>query len=234
MPNKESNPKDVIGCRKVTFSALPWRVLHGVALAMLEGAVKYGRHNYRAVGVRASIYFDACVGRHLSQWWEGEDIDAESGLHHIDKAIACLMVIRDSILAGNIIDDRPYAGSLDINGLNEKAASIIDMHADKTPTHYTKQDEFTVNESTVGEVFTDKTGAIIPPDYPKIIDDNDGWIDWDGGERPVESTVSVDVVIADGEMVNKYYAGMFNWSHDDAALSQTRRIIKYRIHKEDK
>lgn len=137
---KASNPKDAIGCKKVAFSVLPWRVLHGVALAMLEGACKYGRHNYRAVGVRASIYFDACVGRHLSQWWEGEDIDADSGLHHIDKAIACLMVMRDSILQGNFEDDRPIRGGLDLGAANEKAAAIIEQHKDKSPKHYTIKD----------------------------------------------------------------------------------------------
>ena len=55
---KLSNPKDMVGSRKVPLSTLPFRVLWRVGLAMLEGALKYGRHNYRAVGVRASVYFD--------------------------------------------------------------------------------------------------------------------------------------------------------------------------------
>jgi hypothetical protein len=137
------NPKDAIGVRKVAFSVLPWRVLHRVALAMLEGALKYGRHNYRAAGVRASVYFDAVVARHLSQWWEGEDTDAESGLHHIDKAIAGLMVLRDSMLQGNFIDDRPITGpadSLDFAELNKLADALHERHADKSPRHYTIAD----------------------------------------------------------------------------------------------
>ncbi|MBK9497326.1 MAG: hypothetical protein IPO08_22960 [Xanthomonadales bacterium] len=138
-----SNPKDAVGVRKVAFSVLPWRVLHRVALAMLEGALKYGRHNYRAAGARASVYFDAVVARHLSDWWEGTDIDPDSGLHHIDKAIAGLMVLRDSMLQGNFIDDRPMLGpddALDFEKLNKLAASLHDKHADKSPRHYTIKD----------------------------------------------------------------------------------------------
>lgn len=137
---KASNPKDIIGSRKLPFSVLPWRVLTNIALAMLEGASKYGRHNYRAVGVRASVYFDAVVARHLTSWWEGEDIDADSGLHHIDKAIAGLMVMRDSMLAGNFVDDRPPAGNVDMAEANRLAGEILDRHADKSPKHYTIAD----------------------------------------------------------------------------------------------
>ncbi|SVD92517.1 uncharacterized protein METZ01_LOCUS445371, partial [marine metagenome] len=28
----------------------------------MEGAIKYGRHNYRIAGVRASVYIDATIG----------------------------------------------------------------------------------------------------------------------------------------------------------------------------
>lgn len=141
MSNKPTNPKDAIGIRKLAFSVLPWRVLCRVALAMMEGAAKYGRHNYRVAGVRASVYFDAVVGRHLTDWWEGNDIDSESGLHHVDKAIAGLMVMRDSMLQGNFVDDRPPSGNVDMVDLNEQAASILEMHKDKSPRHCTIEDE---------------------------------------------------------------------------------------------
>lgn len=138
---KETNPKDAIGIRKMAFSVLPWQVLCRVALAMLEGALKYGRHNYRAAGVRASVYFDAVVGRHLTDWWEGTDIDPDSNLHHLDKAIAGLMVMRDSMLQGNFVDDRPpKASSLNMAEFNRMAAELHDRYADKKPRHYTISD----------------------------------------------------------------------------------------------
>jgi hypothetical protein len=141
MNTKDTNPKDAIGTMKVPLSVIPTRVLWNLGLAMLEGACKYGRHNYRAAGTRASVYFDATVGRHLLPWWEGEDIDADSGLHHIDKAIASLFVLRDSMLQGNWIDDRPPRAVPDLKALNAKAAEIIKRYEGLKPHHYTIKDE---------------------------------------------------------------------------------------------
>lgn len=56
---KPSNPKDTVGIRKAPMSTVSAAVMAEVGVAMLEGAAKYGRHNYRAVGVRASVYYDA-------------------------------------------------------------------------------------------------------------------------------------------------------------------------------
>lgn len=103
---KPSNPKDSLGIKKVPFSTVPSEVTAEVGLAMLEGALKYGRHNYRVVGVRASVYYDAAL-RHLTAFWEGQDNDPDSGLSHLVKALACLYVLRDSQRMGNWVDDRP-------------------------------------------------------------------------------------------------------------------------------
>lgn len=103
---KDTNPKDAIGVTKVPLSTVSAPVMAEVGVAMLEGALKYGRHNYRAAGVRASVYYDA-VFRHLGAWWEGQDIDPDSGISHITKAIAGLVVLRDSMMRGNWVDDRP-------------------------------------------------------------------------------------------------------------------------------
>jgi hypothetical protein len=136
---KQTNPKDLVGSRKAPLSTLPFRVLWRVGLAMLEGMVKYGRHNYRIAGVRASVYFDGLM-RHMGAWWEGEDIDPDSGFNHIDKAIADLMVLRDSMLEGNWTDDRPPSGREDWPALHAGAAKIVDQHADKKPRHWTIAD----------------------------------------------------------------------------------------------
>lgn len=123
---KPTNPKDALGVKKVPLSTLPTGPMYEVALAMLEGARKYGRHNYRTMGVKASVYYDAAM-RHLTSWWEGEDIDPASGIHHLMKAAACLFVVRDSMLMENWIDDRPprYAKLLDVERLNELSQELI-------------------------------------------------------------------------------------------------------------
>ncbi len=135
MDSKDTNPKDAVGIAKVPISTVPAQVLGEVGLAMLEGARKYGRHNFRVAGVRASVYFDAVVMRHLMGWWEGEDVDPDSGLSHVTKAIAGLVVLRDSMLQGNWVDDRPPAATNQdwVRELNEKAKAIIAKYPDAVP-----------------------------------------------------------------------------------------------------
>lgn len=109
---KPSNPKDAVGVRKWRYiSTVPFTVMWEIGAAMLEGARKYGRHNYRVVGVRSSVYVDAAFG-HIGQWWEGEDTDSDSGVSHITKAIASLVVLRDAMIQEKLEDDRPPRGNL--------------------------------------------------------------------------------------------------------------------------
>lgn len=101
------NPKHYAGIKKVPFGDVPAIVEAELSLAMHEGARKYGAFNYRRDPIRAGDYY-AAVRRHLTQFWElGEDVDAESGLSHLTKAMACLAVLRDAQINGLMIDDRP-------------------------------------------------------------------------------------------------------------------------------
>lgn len=133
LSRKDTNPKDACGTAKVPRSTVSAVVMGEVGLAMLEGARKYGRHNYRVAGVRASVYYDA-TNRHLDDFWEGVDIDPESGIHHLSKAIASLMVLRDSIIQGNWIDDRPPKSPAGWQQeQNAKAAAILAKIPDSAP-----------------------------------------------------------------------------------------------------
>ncbi|QRY51775.1 dATP/dGTP diphosphohydrolase domain-containing protein [Mycolicibacterium septicum] len=132
---KDTNPKDAIGVTKAPFSTVPAQVVAEAGLALLEGAVKYGRHNYRAAGVRASVYYDAAF-RHLAAWWEGQDIDPDSGLPHVVKAIACLMVLRDGQIQENWVDDRPPKTPGDwVQELNAKAKTLLERYPNAVPPY---------------------------------------------------------------------------------------------------
>jgi hypothetical protein len=125
------------------MSAVPANVLAELGVAMLEGAAKYGRHNYRAVGVRASVYYDAAL-RHLFAWWEGEDIDPDSGVSHITKMLSTLVVLRDAMLNGKLEDDRPPVPAAFYPELNARAAAILDVPRE-APHHYTERN---IHENT--------------------------------------------------------------------------------------
>jgi hypothetical protein len=137
--NKPSNPKDSIGIRKVPMSVVPANVLAEVAAALMEGASKYGRHNYREVGVRASVYYDAAM-RHLMAWWEGEDLDPDTAntISHITKTISALVVLRDSMMQENWTDDRPPKSVPFYPRLNAACSDILDKYSDKNPKHVTE------------------------------------------------------------------------------------------------
>lgn len=136
---KPTNPKDAIGIRKAPLSTLPMGVVAEMGAAMLEGAAKYGRHNYRGVGVRASVYFDATM-RHLISWWEGEDTDPDSGLSHVTKALVSLAVLRDAMMQSKCEDDRPPRSAPFYPELNDRCSAVLDRHADKSPKHWTIKD----------------------------------------------------------------------------------------------
>lgn len=136
MSTKQSNPKDAVGVGKIPMSCVPSLPMQEVGVAMYEGARKYGRHNWRASGTRASVYYDAAM-RHLMAWWEGENLDPDSGLPHITKAMATLLVLRDAQMFGGqtdqetYIDDRPPKHSPGhTKALNLKAQRLLRFYPD--------------------------------------------------------------------------------------------------------
>jgi hypothetical protein len=142
---KDTNPKDAVGIRKWRqFTTVPLTVLWELGVAMLEGARKYGRHNYRVAGVRSSVYVDAAMG-HLSCYWEGEDIDDLSGLHHVTKAIASLTVLRDAMIQEKYIDDRPPK-TKNLEKVKADLQAVVDRmfedHPEAKPA-YLEGDQFT-------------------------------------------------------------------------------------------
>ena len=129
------NPKDAIGSAKNSHGCISRAVIAELGLAMMEGARKYRRHNYRVVSVRAEVYFDA-VNRHLDAWWEGEDIDPDTGLPHLTKAIASLFVIRDAIINGSWYDDRPpKVPEEHWKFIKERTAELLKRFPESKPPH---------------------------------------------------------------------------------------------------
>lgn len=130
---KETNPKMAIGVSKIPMSCVPTQVVQEIALGMMEGGLKYGRHNYRLAGCRTSVYYDAAM-RHLMAFWEGQDVDPDSGLPHVSKAMASLAVLRDCQIAGNAIDDRPPTiDSGFADKLNALAKELVKRYPDPKP-----------------------------------------------------------------------------------------------------
>lgn len=119
---KGVNPKDLIGIKKVPLNLLPTAGLIHEALAMKNGAEKYGPFNWRDKSVQASIYIGAAQ-RHLLAWLDGEEIAEDSGVHHLGHAKACLGIILDAIETNSLHDDRPLPGA---------TARLLNEHEEKS------------------------------------------------------------------------------------------------------
>lgn len=101
-----TNPKDLLGEKKVSFTKLPAVAIAHAAHAMMNGAVKFGSYNWREKKVQAEIYIDAAM-RHITAWNEREECASDSGVHHLGHAIACLAILLDAQETGNLVDNRP-------------------------------------------------------------------------------------------------------------------------------
>lgn len=106
LPTKDSNPKDAIAANKLPLSLVPSTVTEYAAIAFLEGALKYGRFNWRVKGVRVSVYIDALT-RHVNKYMNGQWADPTTNVPHLASAIACLGIILDANRMGILTDDRP-------------------------------------------------------------------------------------------------------------------------------
>lgn len=139
---KPTNPKDAIGSNKIPYHLWPDTATIYGSMAFLYGAVQYGRMNYRAIGVRASIYYDACK-RHLDKWFAGEDLDGDSGLPHLAHALACIAILIDAKECGKLNDDRSIKGGyLElVKKMTPHVSRIKELFKDKNPKHYTIKDE---------------------------------------------------------------------------------------------
>ena len=84
------------------------QALEGLAMVLGFGAKKYAAHNWRG-GIEYSRLIGAAL-RHIEAFNDGEDLDPESTLSHIDHAQCCLMFLSDQIKRGTGLDDRykPY------------------------------------------------------------------------------------------------------------------------------
>lgn len=135
------NPKDAIGSGKLPLHLWPNTATALGCLGLLDGMLKYGRSNWRAAGVRASIYIDAAK-RHLDKWFEGQDVDDDSGIPHFAHALACLAILVDAQAAGKLNDDRMVAGGYLtlLDELTPHVARLKDLHSSKNPRHFTIAD----------------------------------------------------------------------------------------------
>lgn len=106
---EQANPKDLIATKKVQLGLFPAAGKIYGALALEDGARKYGPYNFRDKKVKMSVYLDA-MERHLLALRDGEDTAEDSKLPHLAHILGCAGILADAIEGGFVIDDRPPTG----------------------------------------------------------------------------------------------------------------------------
>ena len=142
MMQDTANPKDAAGRAKLPLHLWPATATAMGCIGLLEGMGKYGRLNWRATPVYASVYV-AALKRHMEDWFEGQDLALDSQNPHLANALACLAILVDAQAHGTLIDDRQFAptpGYQDlVAALLPQVAHLQQLHADKNPKHYDRR-----------------------------------------------------------------------------------------------
>lgn len=111
-PNKQINaarqpsldPKAAAGKLKAPLWLNPPAAEEAMALALALGAEKYGAWNWRTNKVCRSTYISA-MKRHIGKILDGEEIDPESGAHHLGHVMANCAIILDAARHGTLVID---------------------------------------------------------------------------------------------------------------------------------
>lgn len=140
---KPTNPKDAIATFKMPMHLVSPIARLYQAIAHYLGNVKYGAHNFRAGGARASVYV-AALHRHIDSWWEGQENDPVDETPHLANAIACINILLDAKHSGKLTDDRPPSRIGEYMKLREEFEALMpqihERYKDRNPKHYTIAD----------------------------------------------------------------------------------------------
>lgn len=97
--------KESQGLKKSPWHLLPYDVMKEVVQVFWAGAVKYEERNWEK-GMPYSDVFGAAM-RHLTDWWNGEDKDPETGISHLAHAATNILFLLAYQKRKTGKDDRP-------------------------------------------------------------------------------------------------------------------------------
>lgn len=106
-----TDPKKIYGDAKPPLHLIPPAGNEEQAKALALGASKYGERNWLRAQVEMTTYL-AAMKRHIDKLLDGEDIDPESGAHHLGHVMAGCSIVLDARRHGTLIDNRVLPSSL--------------------------------------------------------------------------------------------------------------------------
>lgn len=77
---------------KLRWDLFPFKALESTVRVLMMGSAKYEDNNWKYVKGCKKRYYSAAM-RHLTDWYEGESIDPESGETHLAHALCCIIFL---------------------------------------------------------------------------------------------------------------------------------------------
>jgi hypothetical protein len=71
---------------KIRYDLIPTSTIEGIGKVLTFGANKYAPNGWKTVPDAKERYY-AALYRHLLAWRNGEKLDPESGLHHLEHVL---------------------------------------------------------------------------------------------------------------------------------------------------
>lgn len=90
---------------KLRMDLVPVTAMRAMARGFGYGADKYEAWNWTK-GLSTGRLYGALL-RHLTAWWDGEEMDQESGLSHLDHVLCCAAMLEGTVTGRLGEDDRP-------------------------------------------------------------------------------------------------------------------------------
>lgn len=102
---KSLDPKASQGAQKLQLHLLPPAGNEAMARALEHGAKRYGERNWVQTQVCLTTYISA-MRRHIDCLLDGENLDLDSGVHHLGHVMAGCGIVLDAMRHGTLVDDR--------------------------------------------------------------------------------------------------------------------------------
>lgn len=93
------------GQKVYRFDLVPWVPMYEVAKLYGKGAEKYSERNWER-GYDWSLSYAAAM-RHITQFWNGESHDEETGCHHLSSVIFHCLALMEFERTHPELDNRP-------------------------------------------------------------------------------------------------------------------------------
>jgi hypothetical protein len=198
---------------KPRWSLLPKGAVASIVDVLEFGAKKYAENNWQLVPDGKTRYYDAAM-RHLEAWHNGELNDPETGLPHLAHAGCCLMFL--GWLDGQP-DEIVTSGEGTCGGGGFKMdlkTGVVGAFADPA---FLKDHVEKLNPGKRLDV----------EGQAQHTTRDDGWIEWKGGECPVDPDVMVEIKMDNDARVYSLLAKALRWKW--AHGGNINDIIKYRV-----